>query len=449
MSWTRIHSITTALCAVAAAFVVYTFDIPIGAQTAPATAAGGAASRGKVVYDGHCVECHGATGKGDGGAAHLLTPRPRDFTSGKYKIRSTESGSVPTDEDLVRTVTQGLSGTAMPAWQKLLSAEDITAVVGYVKTLSPRFSSEKPAVIPAYVPPAATPARRAPAAGDPIARGAAAYEKLQCGKCHGTDGRATGAVTTKFEDDWRQPLKAADLTEPWTFHGGATTADIYMRFRAGMSGTPMPSFKDAATDAEMWDLSGYIVSMARKPVWDMTADEATALYGKHKAEDAANPLKRGEYLVETLLCTLCHSPIDEERREIPGTRLAGGLHFHIEPFGDFVSYNLTSDKETGLGNWTDAQIKNVLTRGERPDRSRMLPFPMDWASYSVMPPSDIDAIIAYLRTLPPVRNKVPAPKQPFLPVFLYAKFKMLILGQDPPLTVIAGNAGDMKVGGAK
>ena len=93
------------------------------------------------------------------------------------------------------------------------------------------------------------------------------YDKLQCGKCHGTDGRGTGAVATTFEDDWRQPLRAADLTEPWTFHGGATSRDIYMRFRTGMSGTPMPSFKDAASDGEMWDLANYVVSLARKPVW--------------------------------------------------------------------------------------------------------------------------------------------------------------------------------------
>jgi mono/diheme cytochrome c family protein len=109
-------------------------------------------------------------------------------------------------------------------------------------------------------------------------RGAAVYEKLQCGKCHGTDGGGTGAVATEFEDDWKQPMRAADLTEPWTFRGGALTRDIYLRFRTGMSGTPMPSFKDAATDAEMWDLASYVVSMARKPVWEMSAAEVTAFY---------------------------------------------------------------------------------------------------------------------------------------------------------------------------
>ena len=76
------------------------------------------------------------------------------------------------------------------------------------------------------------------------------------------------------------PLRAADLTEPWTFHGGATSRDIYLRFRTGMTGTPMPSFADAASDAEMWDLANYVVSLARKPVWSMTADEVQQFYAR-------------------------------------------------------------------------------------------------------------------------------------------------------------------------
>ena len=132
-----------------------------------------------------------------------------------------------------------------------------------------------------------------PSSPESIARGQQAYDKLQCGKCHGSDGRGTGAVATTFEDDWRQPLRAADLTEPWTFHGGATSRDIYLRFRTGMAGTPMPSFADAASDSEMWDLANYVVSLARKPVWSMNADEITAFYARQDAEAKANPVKRG------------------------------------------------------------------------------------------------------------------------------------------------------------
>src|SRR5215831_12400409 len=75
-----------------------------GARMLAQRAGAAPASRGKQVYDAHCVECHGADGKGDGPAAHLMIPRPRDFTKGRYKIRSTESGSLPTDDDLLRSV---------------------------------------------------------------------------------------------------------------------------------------------------------------------------------------------------------------------------------------------------------------------------------------------------------------------------------------------------------
>jgi mono/diheme cytochrome c family protein len=389
--------------------------------------------RGNDVYEKHCAECHGRSGKGDGPAAHLMTPRPRDFTTAKYKIRTTETGSLPADEDLLRSVRQGLYGSAMPGWQKLLPESDIRAVVDYVKTFSPRFASETPRALTTAPPVAASP--------ESIGRGAAAYTKLQCDKCHGMDGRGTGAVTTAFEDDWRQPLRAADLTEPWTFHGGSTSSEIFMRFRVGMSGTPMPSFKDAASDLEMWDLANYVVSLARKPVWEMTPDEVTAFYARQNAEAKANPVKRGEYLVDTLACSLCHSPVDEHKRLIPGMRLAGGLRIQLQPFGEFVTGNLTSDKETGLGAWTDAEIKRVITKGTLRDGTRMLPYPMDWPSFALMSEDDLDAIVAYLRTVPPVRNKVPAPRWTFLPTHLWGKFRMLILGAQLPDSVYAGNAG--------
>jgi cytochrome c553 len=267
------------------------------------------------------------------------------------------------------------------------------------------------------------------------------YEKLQCGKCHGTDGRGTGATATRFVDDWQQPLRATDLTEPWTFHGGATAVDIYMRFRAGMSGTPMPSFADAASDVEMWDLANYVVSMARKPVWEMTAEEVRSHYAAQDQAERANPLKRGEYLVRTLGCAHCHSPVDEHKRLIPGLFMAGGLRLVLEPFGEYPTGNLTSDPETGLGKWTDDEIKQVITRGILKDGTRLLPYPMDWASFSAMSPDDLNAIVAYLRALPPVKNEIPPPRRTALPRYLWGKFRMLVLGADPPMIFYAGNAG--------
>ena len=389
--------------------------------------------RGKAVYDAHCVECHGPTGKGDGPSASYLVPRPRDFTSGKYKIRSTETGTVPSDDDLIASVRRGLYGTAMPGWDRILPDSDITDVVQYIKTLSPQFAAQPPKPIAISAGVASSPAS--------VARGQQAYDKLQCGKCHGSDGRGTGAVTNTFEDDWRMPLRAADLTEPWTFHGGATSRDIYLRFRAGMTGTPMPSFAEAASEAEMWDLANYVVSLARKPTWSMTADEVQQFYARLEAQEKADPVKRGAHLVETLGCVLCHSPVDENKRMLPGMKLAGGMLIRVNPFGDFPSGNLTSDKATGLGNWTNEEIKRVITKGILRDGSRLLPYPMDYGSFSTLTPADLDAVVAYLRTVPPVSNRVPAPTRPSLPVFLWGKFQMLILGGDPPMVFFAGNAG--------
>jgi mono/diheme cytochrome c family protein len=400
--------------------------------TTPARGAAADAA-GRAVYLAHCVECHGTSGRGDGPAAAFLTPRPLDFTSGKYKIRSTPTGVQPTDDDLTRSIRDGLPGSAMPAWKDVLSDAQIRAVVDYIKSLSPRFDNPPPVPVRVAAGPPTSAAR--------LDRGRQVYDTLQCGKCHGVDGRGTGAVAIRLQDDWQQPLPAANLTEPWTFHGGASARDVYLRLRTGMAGTPMPSFADAATDTDLWDLAAYVVSLGRKPVWSMTAAEVTSFYRRQDAEARAHPVKRGAYLVETLGCTLCHSPIDGQGRMLPGLRLAGGMRIRVEPFGEYPSGNLTSDKATGLGDWTDGQIENVITRGVLPDGSRLLPYPMDYASYSTMTPEDLNAIVAYLRTVPPVSNTVPKPTRTFLPVYLWGKFKLLFLGGDPPIVFFPGNAG--------
>ena len=126
---------------------------------------------------------------------------------------------------------------------------------------------------------------------------------------------------------------------------------------------------------------------------------------------------------------------------MPGMRLAGGMRVRIEPYGEYPTGNLTSDKETGLGNWSDEEIKRVITKGILRNGTRLLPYPMDYPSFSTMTADDLSAVVAYLRTVPPVTNKVPAPRRAFLPFYLWGKFKMLILGQDPPMVFFPGNAG--------
>jgi mono/diheme cytochrome c family protein len=99
---------------------------------------------GKVqgLYREHCVHCHGITGDGQGPTAAFLNPYPRDYRSGKYKFKSTPVGSRPTHEDLRKTLIEGIPGTAMPSF-KLLPADELDALVHYVKYLSIRGEVER------------------------------------------------------------------------------------------------------------------------------------------------------------------------------------------------------------------------------------------------------------------------------------------------------------------
>src|SRR3990172_8131223 len=102
------------------------------------------AADGKAIYTQRCEVCHGAEGNGNGPAATNLDPKPRDFRRGWYKIRTTASGQLPTDDDLVRVIGNGMPGTSMPAWKGVLSDDEIRAVAVYLKTFSRRFEREQP-----------------------------------------------------------------------------------------------------------------------------------------------------------------------------------------------------------------------------------------------------------------------------------------------------------------
>ncbi|MEW5983609.1 MAG: c-type cytochrome [Acidobacteriota bacterium] len=401
----------------------------LGAQpSAPASR-----SSGKEVYDRFCASCHGQYGLGDGPAAAMLAPTPRDLTKGVYKFRSTESGSLPTDDDLLRVVRDGVYGTSMIGWSDILSDGEIQAVVQHVKTLSPRFASERPAPVKVAPEPAST--------SESVAAGRAVYENLQCAACHGEEGRGAGAIAGVLQDDWGNLLKPARLTEPWSFRGGSSTRDIYLRLKTGINGTPMPAFTDVATDRELWDVANYVRSLGRTPTWEMTADELKAHYEQEVREATENATERGRQLAETMGCAHCHSPVDSEGRVMPGLKFAGGQKIRLGPWGDVVTANLTSDRETGLGSYTDEEILRAITRGIRKDGSRMLPFPMGWTAYAHLTDADQRALVAYLRTIPPVVNRIPPPAPLGFFGYLGAKYRMLIKGEDIAMYLFSGNAG--------
>ncbi len=209
---------------------------------------------GKQLYDKYCAQCHGLAGDGKGHATGRVKPAPRDFTSGKYKFRTTPSGMLPTDDDLRRVIKNGLPYTSMPGWPALSDAE-IQNVVYHLKTFSPDFADPakqaKPIDIPE--PPALT--------DESVQRGRAVYESQGCAACHGNAGRGNGPSAPTLKDDWGQHIRAADLTQRWTFRGGPTRRDVFRTFSTGLNGTPMPSYFDSLEVRDRWDLVDYIESL--------------------------------------------------------------------------------------------------------------------------------------------------------------------------------------------
>ena len=128
---------------------------------------------------------------------------------------------------------------------------------------------------------------------------------------------------------------------------------------------------------------------------------------------AADPaVERGKYLVTIAGCGDCHTPGYFLGRPDLSRQLGGSdVGFEVKDLGTFYGPNLTRDKATGLGGWSDAQIAAALTRGVRPDGRQLAPI-MPWRNLAALAQPDIAAIIAYLRSLPPVANKVPGPLGP-------------------------------------
>ena len=215
---------------------------------------------GKRVYDRWCAGCHGVDGAGEGPGAISMLPRPRDFTRAQYQIRTTASGELPTDEDILHVIDVGMPGTAMPGWEELLSRDQRLALVDYLKDFS-RFFEMGPAPQPLEF-------GNAPSASEErIAEGQEVYQQLECWQCHGPSGRGDGSSGPTLEDARGFPIHAADLTENWNFTGGGTVADIYRRFSTGMDGTPMPTFTDVVdagiiTEDQLWSLAHYVRNLS-------------------------------------------------------------------------------------------------------------------------------------------------------------------------------------------
>lgn len=243
------------------------------------------------LYHDHCAICHGETGRGDGPAAHLLQPRPRDFRLGSFRFVSTDNQK-PTREDLFRTITRGLPGTAMPPW-KHLSEEARWGLVDLLLDFNrqdwiesaleqgdsleeaQKYAEEsmrpgKPLVVPAE--PEVT--------SEGLQRGHQLFLD-NCASCHGADGRG------KQDPEWKTaegfPLRSRDLRRG-VFKAGREGRQLFLRVAGGIPGTPMPSFGSAGAH---WDIVHYVLSLS-DPAAQARAEVAARPILAHKVQQLPN-----------------------------------------------------------------------------------------------------------------------------------------------------------------
>jgi mono/diheme cytochrome c family protein len=240
-----------------------------------------AALRGRNVYETYCIGCHGETGLGDGPAADLLDPRPRNFQAGFFKFRTTPSGELPVVADIVHVINCGLQGSAMRSFplMPLREKQDVAAYVlaladfGVVKrdvdyeldgepfsSMDPedfeeiRFDAMEGAhedVWPVSI--EAAPWNDE----DSVERGRVLYE-AQCVACHGATGVGDGSSSFSLRDWKDTEVRPRDFTSG-IFRAGSTPKDLFLRLRTGLNGTPMPSVY--GSDEELWDITHFIMSL--------------------------------------------------------------------------------------------------------------------------------------------------------------------------------------------
>jgi len=221
--------------------------------------------KGKEVYDTYCIICHGDKGDGKGlmGIIHraqqkgfVVSIYPRDFTAGVFKFRSTPSGELPTDADLVRTVRNGIPRSGMPS-HKDLNDGQINAVVQYIKTFSIRWKEEEPGIpIEIGAAPSHVGSKKS------IEHGKTVFKEMKCWECHGETGLGDGPAAAELKDDWGDRILPFDFTSG-ALKGGNTREDLLRTFVTGLDGTPMPSYYDAIKPDQQWDLVSYCLDLMR------------------------------------------------------------------------------------------------------------------------------------------------------------------------------------------
>lgn len=230
-------------------------------QLAPVPA--GSASATAELFAAQCAMCHGSQGRGDGPAAYLVYPKPRDLTSGVFRFKSTPGDAPPTLQDIERVMGEGIPHTAMPAFKGVLTDVQINSMASYVLSLGPKESaaSAPPITIPAV--PEFTPQL--------VEQGRIVFAALGCAQCHGETGRGDGPSSESLVDSLGMKIPPADFTSG-VYKSGRTSGDLYRTIAIGVPGTPMPGYASSvaseipgvAPDVDrIWSVVAYLKSLSK------------------------------------------------------------------------------------------------------------------------------------------------------------------------------------------
>ncbi len=279
--------------------------------------------KGKRVYERRCIGCHGVKGDGNGVAARFFKIKPRDFTSGIFKFRSTSGGAdtLPSDQDLFITISHGLWGTPMPPWYKI-SDDERLAVIQYIKTFSDRWQKE-PVNPPIDIPP------EPPVTAASITHGKGLFMEV-CFTCHGEDGKGDGAIAASLTDTWGHAVTPANYTLPAGTPGGVKLGHdgthIFKTVMTGVGGTPMPAFAGTYTPDQVWDIVHFVQS-----------------------------LRVGAHVQEMRVAGLAESEVNEARRRIWDSLSQSAAEGHIDK--TVVAGNGNVPQKIALAHVTAAQTQ--------------------------------------------------------------------------------------------
>lgn len=267
-----------------------------------------------------------------------------------------------------------------------------------------------------------------------VARGEYLANMLGCGTCHMAmkDGNpdfsrpyAGGLEIPEVFGTWRSP----NITQhKGSGIGGWTDEQIAMAIREGLRPNGdllypiMPYLNyNRMTDDDVKALVAFLRTV--KPIDNVVAPAKLAL-PKMSAPKPANepdvvndPMKHGEYLVTLMHCNVCHSPMTARGPDM-NRQFAGGWEMELEMLGTGTLYgaNITSDAETGIGKWSQADVEKAIKTLTRPDGT-IIQGPMQFylMGWSQMKDEDLRAIATFIKAIPPIKNKVS--KSKFTPKF--------------------------------